>query len=202
MELNRFSSALNQRPVVRSELGLTDSTLVFGHVGRFVEQKNHQYLLEIFARIHALFQNSVLLLVGEGVLRSKMEQKARDLGIENSVYFLGLRQDIPYILAAMDCFVFPSLHEGLPVTMIEAQAAGLPILASSTITQEVCVTPLVQLMDLETPAEEWAKAALSMALAGRNQRSCPIRELTDAGYDIRYTAKKLEEFYLGLYSAL
>lgn len=199
---DRFSSALAERAAVRNELEIPPDAPVFGHVGRFCPVKNHSFLLDIFAAVHKIDSKALLLMVGDGELRAEMEKKAADLGIAGAVRFLGLRQDIPRMLAAMDCFVFPSLREGLPVTLIEAQASGLPVLASSTITQEVCVTPLVQQMSLEAPAEEWANTAVSMALTGQKERSCPVQQLADAGYDIRRTAKELEEFYLGLYNAL
>lgn len=199
---DQFTSSPELRKSVRTEMGIAEDTLVFGHVGRFCPVKNHSFLLDVFSCLHKMNPNSILLTIGDGELRPDIEKKAAELGLSDSIRFLGLRQDIPRLLTAMDCFVFPSLHEGLPVTLVEAQAAGLPVLASSAITQEVCVTPLVQLMALEAPAEEWAKAAIDTASAGREDRHCPTQELADAGYDIRRTAKELEEFYLGLYNAL
>ena len=125
-----------------------------------------------------------------------MRSKAARLGLAAQVHFLGPRQDIPQLLAAMDGFLFPSLHEGLPVTLIEAQAAGLPVLAASTITSEVCVTPLVQQLDLAQPDETWASQLVAAAQAQQNRRSCPAKALADAGYDIRQTAAWLTQFYL------
>ena len=202
VDLDLFSASLAKREPVRKELGLSPDTLVFGHVGRFTEQKNHRYLLDIFASVHTLCPNSVLLLVGNGALLPEMQQKAADLGIEKAVRFLGLRQDIPQLLAAMDCFIFPSLHEGLPVTLVEAQATGLPVVAASTITAQVCVTPLVQQLGLESSAKEWAGHAITAARKGQENRRCPTELLKAAGYDIHKTAKELEQFYLSLYQSL
>ena len=127
-----FAPSAAARAAVRAELGLTESTFVAGHVGRFTEQKNHAFLLEIFAALHARRPDSALLLAGDGPLRPKMAETARRLGLESAVRFLGPRQDVPALLSAMDCFIFPSHHEGLPVTLVEAQAAGPPAAPSPT----------------------------------------------------------------------
>lgn len=194
----KFSQTLSQRSAARAELELREDALVFGHVGRFTEQKNHRYLLDIFAAIHAMQPGAVLLLIGTGPLLEEMQKKAADLGLGDAVRFLGAREDIPRLLAAMDGFLFPSLHEGLPVTLVEAQASGLPVVASKAITPEVCVTDLVKQLDLADSPEVWAKAAVSFAGSVRSCRSCPLEELRLAGYDIHDTAKKLEDFYLDL----
>ena len=115
---------------------------------------------------------------------------------ESAVRFLGPRQDVPALLSAMDCFIFPSHHEGLPVTLVEAQAAGLPVAASSAITDEVCITPLVRRLGLDVPAGDWAAAALELAAGGFEARRCPADALRGAGYDIADTARWLEDFYL------
>ena len=198
VDIPKFRDALPCRDSMRAELGFTESQPVFGHVGRFAEQKNHRYLLDIFAAIHAKQPNAVLLLIGAGTLESEMQAKAKALGLSDSVRFLGLRQDIPQILAAMDGFLFPSLHEGLPVTLVEAQASGLPVIAANTITDEVCVTPLVQLVSLSDAPDVWADTALAAVQANREQRSCPEQQLRQAGYDIHETTRQLQEFYLKL----
>ena len=184
------------RAAVRAELGLAGDVFAVGHVGRFTEQKNHAFLLKIFAALHARRPDSALLLAGDGPLRPKIAEQARRLGLSEAVRFLGLREDVPALLSAMDCFVFPSLHEGLPVTLVEAQAAGLPVVASSAITDEVCITPLVRRMGLDEPAGEWAAAALELAGGGFAARRCPAGAIRAAGYDIADTARWLEEFYL------
>lgn len=191
----RFAFSPSVRAQVRSEWNLAPDTLVFGHVGRFVEQKNHARILCIFSEIVRKHPNSVLLLAGTGPLQAAMEQKAAELGIQRQVFFLGARQDIPQLLQGMDCFLFPSLHEGLPVTLIEAQASGLPITAASTITSEVAITSLVQFYSLQDNNDAWASAALAQALEHRNLRTSPSKQIADAGYDIRQTAAWLTEFY-------
>ena len=191
----RFAFSPSVRAQVRAEWNLAPDTLVFGHVGRFVEQKNHERILSIFSEILRKHPNSVLLLAGTGPLQTAIEQKAAELGIQRQVFFLGARQDIPQLLQGMDCFLFPSLHEGLPVTLIEAQASGLPITAASTITTEVGITPLVQFYSLQDSNDAWASAALGQALQHRELRTSPSKQIAAAGYDIRQTAAWLTEFY-------
>jgi len=131
-----------RRPVdgaaVRAELGIPQDALVVGHVGRFDPQKNHEFLLEIFKCLAKSRPNIRLLLVGDGPLRSDIEQKASGLGITDKIIFAGLRRDVSRLmLGAMNVFVMPSLYEGLPIVGIEAQAAGLPYVLSDAITEEI-----------------------------------------------------------------
>ena len=191
----RFSFSPELRRAKRQELGLSHSTLVFGHVGRFTAQKNHLHLLDTFQQICTLHKDSVLLLVGTGQLEETVRQTTQRLGLSERVQFLGAREDVPQLLLAMDCFVFPSLHEGLPVTLVEAQATGLPILASDAITDEVCITPLVHRTPLTCSHQEWAKKALALAQEFTNRHSDKAA-LGAAGYDIHTTAQWLTQFYL------
>lgn len=192
----RFAPNPAARGAVRAELGLAPQAPVFGHVGRFTPQKNHEQLLDIFAAIAARQPEAILLLAGTGPLQGEMRRKTDALGLQSNVRFLGARQDVPQLLQAMDCFLFPSLHEGLPVTLVEAQAAGLPVLASAAITREVCITPLVQLHSLSDPPEAWAAAALNAAGQSRRSRTSPLEAIAAAGYDIRAAAAWLQRFYL------
>ena len=178
------------RAQVRKELGLGDSFTVM-HVGRMVYAKNHKFLLDVFAYLWEKYPNTKLLLVGDGELREEIEQKVNQLP-ENSVFLLGTRNDIPRLLQAADVFAFPSLFEGLPVTMIEAQAAGLPCIKSNTITDECVVTDLVQSLPIDNP-EAWADAILATKGAQRTNR---LAEIQAAGYDIATAAEKLTRFYL------
>ncbi len=178
---------------VKNELLINEDTFVVGHVGRFNAQKNHSFLVEIFAEICRLERNSILLLVGSGDLENDIRKKVKALGIENNVMFLGVRSDVNEILQAMDVFLFPSLYEGLPVTLIEAQAAGLPCVISSTITDEVCITDLTEQISLECSAEEWAKAVLNQKSRERKNTEEIIRR---EGYDIKNTADEFVRFYI------
>lgn len=193
IELERFVYNEEVRNEARKELGIGD-TFVVGHIGRFMHQKNHLYLLDIFAEIVKRKPDSLLMLVGDGELRGEIEAKIDALGIKEKVMMLGVRSDANRLWQAMDCFVFPSFHEGLPVTVVEAQAAGLPCIVSDTITDEVCLTDLVQKMTIEGSPEAWADAVV--ALSGAEARRGRAEEVKAAGYDINETALWLTDFYL------
>ncbi len=193
IRLDRFVYDDEVRRQVRDELDLGDSFVV-GHVGRFMLQKNHNYLLDVFSEVVKQRPNSCLLLAGDGELRAEIESKIEALGLINKVLVLGVRPDVNRLWQAMDCFVFPSFHEGLPVTVVEAQTAGLPCIVSDVITTEVCLTDLVQRKSIEVPAKEWADAVVALEnVSGRHGR---LEEIRAAGYDIDDTAAWLTDFYL------
>jgi glycosyltransferase involved in cell wall biosynthesis len=178
----------------RLELGL-DNKFVLGHVGRFNLQKNHTFLIDIFYKINKKMDNSILVLIGDGELRESVENKVRRLGLEGKVIFTGVRSDIPEIMQALDVFLFPSLFEGLPVTVIEAQATSLPCIISNTITEDVNITSnLVEFVPLEEKAEYWAEKVLNCY--GKFERVNTYTEIVKEGYDIKDTASWLENFYL------
>ncbi len=176
----------------RVELGLNDS-LVLGHVGRFYEQKNHVFLIDIFKSVLSKKSNAKLAVVGDGELRITIERKAKELGVFDSILFLGVRSDIPELLQMMDVFVFPSLYEGLPVTLIEAQAAGLKVFTSDTITREVALTNDIEFLSIKESPDYWANRILSSVPYERKDNYDLIKE---KGYDIEENARKLQEFYL------
>lgn len=186
----RFSPILRQQ--LRRRLGVEDR-LVIGNIGRFAEQKNHKLLVDIFAEIVRLDPSAVLLLVGEGALMADVQAQVAAASLQNSVLFLGARGDVPALLQAMDLFLLPSLFEGLPLVLVEAQAAGLPCLASSTVTEEVQLTELLQFLDLAASPTAWAEKALAMANAARQTEAILVAA---AGYDIRTAAQVLGGFYL------
>lgn len=178
---------------IRSALKIPHDTFVIGHVGRFDAVKNHTFLLDVFAEVNQQDQNSVLLLVGDGNLRPEMEKKAADLGIANRVIFTGVRSDVPDLMQAMDCFAFPSIYEGIPVTLIEAQAAGIPCLVSDGVPVECAKTNLLKHIPLSAGANTWAKEILSKRNCLRqNTRETIIK----AGYDIEANAQWLQDFYI------
>lgn len=175
------------RSRIREELSL-ESKLVMGHVGRFTRQKNHSYLLEVFAQLRAIREDAALLLVGTGELESAVRERVRELGLEDAVIFAGQRFDIPQLLSAMDVFVFPSFHEGMPNTVIEAQATGLPCIIADTITREADITGLVQYLSLKQPAAFWAEKALASLT---DQRVDTAQAFLEQGYDIESVATEL-----------
>ena len=156
------------RDAVRSELGIPPDAFVIGHVGRFHEQKNHPYIPEVAALVMRRAPNTRLLLIGDGPLRPAIERQAADMGLADRLLFAGVRSDVPSLMTGvMDVFVFPSLWEGLPVTLLEAQAAGLACLISDVITEEADVVPgLVCRMSLAQPPSAWAQAATDMLAVG------------------------------------
>lgn len=239
IDTKRFAFRPEIREAKRKELGISEQTFVIGHVGRFEEQKNHRFLMEIYealqkkieaqdregaqdteaAKKEAKKAECTLLLIGEGKLEAPIRELAKQKNLTN-IRFLGSRADVNELLSAMDVFVFPSLFEGLPVTLIEAQAAGLPVIASDTITAEAVLTPLVQLLSLEQSTDVWAEqiegaaqqsamkqaegaiqeigaAQIQSAESMTRQRSGAeaIRAICEAGYDITRTTGWLTKFY-------
>ena len=136
-----------------------------------------------------------MLLIGDGDLRQQTEQQTKDYGLENHVKFLGVRLDVNELLQAADAMVFPSLFEGLPMTLVEAQCSGLPCVISENIPHEVAFTDLVEQLPLETGAEKWSEQLLQ-ATTKLHERETYAQRVADAGYDIQTNAKWLENFYL------
>lgn len=186
LDLNVFHYDEEGRQRIRKEFCL-DNALVLGHIGRFQHQKNHLFLLEIFNAIRQRRPDAKLLLIGTGALESQIREKALILGLQEHVIFAGQRFDIPQLLSAMDIFVFPSFHEGMPNTVIEAQATGLPCVIADTITNKADITGLVQFLPLDQNAEHWADISIDMLTARRFDTSADILA---QGYDINDVAKK------------
>lgn len=180
---------------VRAGFGIPDHALIVGHVGRLCPQKNHSFIIRIFAEILKKRSDAVLLLVGEGELRAETEKLAEELGARENVIFAGLRSDVPELLQAMDVFLFPSMYEGLPLSMVEAQAAGLPCLISDKVPIECKKTDLVQQISLEESPEVWANAVLS---AADTQRKNTLEDIRRSGFDVRENAQWLQDFYFGV----
>ena len=180
----------------RKELGITDN-FVIGHIGRFMQQKNHAFLIDIFSAVKKMNPKAKLLLVSEGRLMDEIKQKVSSLGLQNDVLFLGFRNDINELMQAMDVFVLPSLWEGLPFTLVEAQAAGLPCVISDVISDESIVTDLIKKESLKQSAEIWAKKILNVY--DETTRKDTAYLVKDAGFDIETSAQWLQEFYLKRY---
>ena len=194
VEKYHFDSVEHEK--IKKQMGHSGK-IVFGNVARFKKQKNHEFLIDIFAEIHKMNQNTVLILVGQGELEENMKEKVAKLGLDDCVEFLGARNDVPTLLKDFDVFLLPSLFEGLPLVGIEAQAAGLPMITSNTVTLEADVTGNVTFLPLELSAEEWAKKILEVNESFvRKDMTQKVRE---AGYDIKQTAQWLQTFYLTKY---
>lgn len=189
---------LQIREAKRSEFGIAGGSFVVGHIGRFSPQKNHIGLLKIFAAIHNREPNSVLMLVGDGNLRGAIEKQIVELRLADAVVMTGVRSDVPDLLQAMDVFAFPSNYEGLPVTMVEAQASGLPCFISDKVPIECKITDLVTQIPLAATPEVWAENIL--AARGQPHRDT-YAEIAQSGFDIRENAAWLQNFYLEQWKA-
>ena len=192
VDTRRFRPDNEKRQRTRRELGLEDR-FVIGHVGRFSEVKNHDFLLDVFRCVHDKRPDSALLLVGEGELQMQAARKAVELGVADDVIMTGNRNDVPELLGAMDRFCFPSLWEGLPVTLIEAQAAGLPCIISDTISRDADVSPLVTRLPLGDAAR-WADELLDP----KHYRADASAYIVRAGFDVRASAQRMFELYCEL----
>lgn len=178
---------------IKKELDL-EKNIVIGHIGRFNPQKNHKFLIDIFEKCFEKNQKVRLMLIGDGEGRKEIENKVKERGLQDNVIFMGVRKDVPELLQAMDVFVFPSLYEGLPVTMIEEQAAGVPAVISDRVSEECIITKdLVKVEGLEETPEQWAGEILKQVKISKRDRS---EEIKKAKYDVETTAKWLEEYYL------
>ena len=176
-----------KRNEIRQEFNIEAGTLLVGHVGRFNEQKNHTFLLKIFKKIYGVNSNAKLLLVGDGNLKEEIRNKALEMGIGDSIIFTGIRSDIPAMLSAMDVLVMPSFYEGMPNTVIEAQATGLRCVISDTITKEADVTGLVHYLSLNATDVEWAETTISQAKFPRKNTA---EDFCINEYDIENVANK------------
>ena len=198
IDLDKFKYKESLRKTKRKELGIKDDTLVIGHIGRFVAQKNHDYLIDIFNEIHKKNNNAILLLAGQGPLMEDIKNKVKELNLEDSVKFLGQRNDANELYQAFDVFLLPSLYEGLPVVGVEAQAAGLLCYLSDDMTKETKVLDITKFMSLNNTPEEWADNILDDVK--KYKRIDTSKEMTAKNFNIKEEAKKLEEYYLNLYN--
>jgi glycosyltransferase involved in cell wall biosynthesis len=180
---------------VRAELGIPEGALVLGHVGRFDAFKNQGLLVPALAAAARRDPRAFLVLVGDGPLRPRVEAEAARLGVRDRVRFTGLRADVPRVLRAFDVFVFPSLHEGLPLVGLEAQAAGLPIVLSDRVTRELAVIPeLFTWISPGAPADRWAEAALEAA-RGRAGAGDPVAALERSDFSLSRSVAGLLAVY-------
>ena len=191
IDTRRYSFDRVQRSILRNQFGIDESVKVFMHVGRLHEAKNHIFLLHVFAMLIKEIPNSMLLLVGDGELLSEIEKQIEQLNLKSYVKMLGARTDIPDILNAADVFLFPSKWEGLPVTVVEAQASGLPCLVSDKITKEVGISELVKFLPIDKGTQVWIDAIKETDLTRKNV----IDKIIQAGFDIKKSVEWLTKFY-------
>lgn len=194
IEIDRFVYSVQQRKKLRAEMKL-DNKIVIGHVGRFSKEKNHKFLIEVFEEILKINKNSVLLLIGEGDLKEKIELNIKELDLENKVILLGNRKDVNLLYQVMDVFILPSIYEGLPLVGVEAQISGLRCVMSDVITNEVNLTD-VSFLSLKTTKKDWAVKILEKANEGRIINSADM--VKEKEFSICQEAEKLQKLYLNM----
>lgn len=198
IKVSCFHYDVSVRQQIRQFLGISDSTFLVGHVGKFMDAKNHPFVIAVFAEIHRLIPNSKLLLVGDGPLRGMVETAVKNLHVEDCVILVGLRSDIPQLLQSFDVFMLPSFYEGMPLSVLEAQAAGLPCFISNCITKDVEIGEDVMSLSLQNTPRIWAKYIIDYSKDHTRRERC-IKNcglLTVAGYNIEKEADELRKIYL------
>lgn len=195
IDLNKFKYDENIRNIKRKELNIDESTFVIGHVGRFVKQKNHRFLIDIFYAVHKQNPNTILLLVGQGPLMAEIKEQVKNLELEKYVIFLGQRNDVNELYQAFDIFCLPSLYEGLGMSAVEALISNLPCVVSNKVPKEVAITDNVDFIETRQKETEWKNKIINKANSKLTRKSY-IEEATQRGYNIECEKKKLEEYYL------
>jgi len=196
IDLKPFGSNLSPNPV-RALLGIEPGARVIGHVGSFSVAKNHRFLIEAAAPVLRQCDSAVLLLVGDGVLRRSIEEKCAVLGIRGRVVFAGVSSRVPDLMrCAMDVFVMPSLHEGLPLVLLEAQAAGLPCLVSDVVSHEAAISDsAIRFLALSAGPEAWGRAVLSSLDSGRTRPRNLLERIRGTDFNVEVSARRLMDLY-------
>lgn len=188
LKIDDYKFSIDKRNKIREEIGIRQNQLVIGHVGRFTKQKNHSFLIDVFSNVYKLNPDTILILVGDGENRTEIERKCHRMGITDAVKFLGVRADIPAVLSALDLFVFPSFYEGMPNTVLEAQASGLKCIVSDRITREANVTGSVEYLSLSSTVEWCSRINNLLETVGdRKKAAIDMRE-----YDITHSLEIFE----------
>ena len=191
VDTDKFCFSEVKRNEFRKELGISDDREIIVHVGAFRPQKNHSFLIDVFSCYQKAHKESLLLLVGEGELKNEIEEKVESLGIGQSVLFLGQRLDLEKVLSGSDKFLFPSLYEGFPNALLEAEASGLLCVVSDEITRQTCLANSIAL-SLRSPVEVWSKALGGEKCRNRESYS---KMVESKGYGIKGEIERLELLY-------
>lgn len=196
INITKFAYNAEASKKIRNEFNLEDCR-IYGHIANFIPSKNHLYLLRIFKEISKLDENAHFFCIGDGSLRPEIEAEIKRLGLEGKIVLTGIRKDVENFMSCFDVLVFPSVFEGLPLTLIEAQAAGLACLISDSITKDVVVSEhLVRYESIEKEPEVWAQAVVTMGVSAN--RNCQYEAIANAGYDIQTVAKWYENYLVGV----
>lgn len=196
IDLDLFSGDKTGAEYEKRKRGIASDRLIIGHIGRFTEEKNHVFLLRLAAYMKERGTDFQLVLAGDGPLRTQTEEMAEKLGIRNDVLFLGIEEHVHELMKAIDVFVMPSLYEGLPVVLVEAQASGVPCVISDGITEEADAgLGLIKRLSIEQPPEEWAAAVLQAAAAPRPGEEHIRKTLGRLGYDAKENVGAVMKLY-------
>ena len=199
IDIDKYKFNPIKRNQIREEFGIKNGEFLVGHIGKFIDAKNHEFLIKVFANYHSKHPCTRLLLVGDGGWRPKIEKWVADSGCADAIILAGLRSDIPAIVQAFDIFVFPSVYEGLPLTTLEAQTSGLPCLISSNVTKDVNIGRDVVMKSLDDGIDSWSDAIdqfnYDMSREERCIRNCEL--ITEARFNIKVVANEL----VGLYNS-
>ena len=198
IDIEKYTFNLTKRNEMRKALGV-EGKFVVGHVGTFTYPKNHKLLIDIFYEIQKQKQNSVLLLVGDGELRQRIEKQINDLRIKDKVILTGVVENVNEYIQAMDVFVFPSIFEGLGMAAIEAQAAGIRCIVSDKLPNEVFITDLVESVSLNLDKKYWGEIILKYNNDYIKENM--FNELKLNGYDVKSVANNLKDFYIKIYNS-
>ncbi len=194
IQTNKFAFNDECRQEIRKELSLKDEITIC-HIGRFSKEKNHNFIIEIMLALKKLNVSFRVISVGEGDLKVEFESKIKNLGLENNISILGLRDDVNKILMASDVFILPSFYEGLSIASVEAQATGIPSICSNTVTKETKMTDKLAFLPIDNPYL-WAEKIIEYSKLKIDRKNAQ-NDIINAGYDAKTSAKILEKIYLG-----
>jgi glycosyltransferase involved in cell wall biosynthesis len=192
IDINKFRYQYDVGMRIRKTYGIAESAFVIGHIGLFRKVKNHSFLIEIFESYHKMNSNAFLLLCGDGSEKKNIRRLIQEKQLDECVLILDACEDVYQVYNAMDIFVFPSIFEGMSLAMLEAQANGLPIVASDTIDKKIALTENVSFVGLDVSPEKWLEAIEKARALGRRDGSEKLRK---AGFDISAVAEQLVRYY-------
>ena len=195
IDASKYRFNMSNRNKTRKELNVDETCELYGHIGRFHESKNYPFLLKLFNAIHLKNKNTKLVLLGDGELKKDIKKIIRSYNLNDCVILLGFKENIDLYLQAFDYFLFPSLWEGLPVSLVEAQASGLPCLVSNTITKEVDITPTIHFLPINKGISPWLTKLDEIT----STRIDTYQLIIDSGFDITHNVKWISDFYKKCY---
>ncbi|MBR3162059.1 MAG: glycosyltransferase [Bacilli bacterium] len=197
IDINKFKFDLDYRSEIRKEFNIKKDEVLVGHIGTFTTPKNHKFLIEVFNIVSKMRNNYRLLCVGEGPLKDGILKKIDEMNLTKNVQIVSKRHDVNKILSAIDILVFPSLYEGIPLTIVEAQASGVSIVCSNNINKNTFITDNVEFLSLAENAEIWANKIVSLSYL-KEQRNSKYEMMLKSNYDIDNEVLKLSKIYYSL----